>query len=501
MAGFNPSSFNNLSTSQYSTFLSGKTPEISDYAQNLKKEHLSKQSDDDFAVKQAQKWASENNSFSITSVTSNKERSSKKKAALNSFLNDVKHSELISEGRDDLRKRKQNPNERNKSHVVSTNVYVSNIPSTINTDRLRLFFEEYGHVASVKILERNSSTAVPCQNGFVAYFNHSDAQEAVDALKSGVLLDQRRLIGGWGKPLSSEHMKELKEKDVLLRKMVLGDENDVDRTSNHAKRQKRKRQQHTEDSDGNGDNGDNDEIKNLNPHKQLPIGAFLTTKDQYTLSTLLNALDLTQIKVTNTMMFCLKHSYAAPHVVDMICKDSFFLNIDQDDAVSSSSSLSSSSSSSSTSSSSSNQYQLQIPAPKQVASLYLMSDLLSNSSCLKHGASMYRSSIEENLINIMIAMRKTHSNIRGRISAGAMETRVIKVLDTWNVWGVFNTRFVEELRSLFLHGEKGNNSTTSKKSTVADVDNKEEEDLDGEAMEDEEGEEDLDGEAIDESDF
>ena len=153
-----------------------------------------------------------------------------------------------------------------------------------------------------------------------------------------------------------------------------------------------------------------------------------------------------------------------------------------------------------------------VPAPKQVSLLYLLSDLLSNSSCSKQGASMYRSSIEEKLENIMYSLRMTHAHIRGRITAGAMDGRVRRVLDAWEKWGVFTTMFVDRLRMIYSCGQsstteererekkqKGSRAAkeTSKLGGGGGREVVEEENLDGEPLAEEE-EENLDGEPLEE---
>ena len=163
------------------------------------------------------------------------------------------------------------------------------------------------------------------------------------------------------------------------------------------------------------------------------------------MSTLLQSLTLTTVSITAAMMFCFKHSYAAPSIVGMICKEGGFIetnneNTDDEEDEDEGPLLKHCPT------------KTLVPAPKQIACLYLMSDLLSNSSCSKQGASMYRSSIEELLTTIMCQLRKTHINILGRITAGAMSSRIQKVLNVWETWGVFTTRFVQELRQIFAVG-------------------------------------------------
>ena len=475
-SGFARPGLYDLNKSQYETFLTGKAPKKSLLAAKLKREDLSKQADIDIAADQAAKYASK---FGSSCGDNKRNHAMRKKEALTSFLNDVKHAELISHGQEQQQQQQQQQQQTSQT----TNIFLTNVSLEIDAHRLRLRFERYGRIASVKIFTPSKMIPVPVsQNGFVAYFERHDAEKAMDALTSnaGVQLDDRYLGGGWGKKLNAEVMQELRQKDDALRQMIMGS-NDSRASDTGG------------DGDGGGDGDENaggdDEDTELERSakrqkimafdekeeeaSRFRIGAFLTTKDQHNLSALLKALDLRKTTVTATMMFCLKHSYAATHVVNIICENSFFHRLKEQCCC------------------------RVISAPKQIAAFYLISDLLSNSSCAKQGASVYRTSIEENLVDIMTALRETHSHIRGRITAGAMEARISKVLDTWNTWGVFTTRFVEELKSMFARGTLVTSmpvatKSSNKNSTVVSMTRTE---AAGEDEEDED-EDDLDGEPL-----
>ena len=551
---FNRPSIYDLNSTQYETFVNGAKPEKSLYAEQLKREKLNKQVNEkethDAVSAAISKFSKGNNKNKSTTSNNNCnsssiDRSEKKKAALASFLKDVKHNELIKEGRNNRninhqqqirqyicydyqngrcrygryckyshedtyndnnhsnnreetstnKRRIEQSNLSTNNQTLTTNVFISNISTNVTLDQLRLTFETFGRVAKVEMMPPRENAA--CTNGFVAFFRRLDAENALSSIKSGAInINERCLSGGWGIALNPEQLVDLNKKDSLLRTIVMGDDQNEtgdnsiqgsqeippllssDKTNRPYKKYK---------------TSNASSFTSSSTMKQLPIGSFLIEKDQYQLSLLLKSLDLTARSITNAMMFCLKHSYAAPSIVKSICKEAGFVEPDdeEDDR---------------------KDFHLLTSAPKQIACLYLLSDLLSNSSCSKQGASMYRSSIEEVLLMIMLQLRLTHINIFGRITADAMKNRIYKILNVWDTWGVFTTRFVKELRQTFDVGKIIPSKTTSASAVSNDI----EEDLDGEPIEnaensknvvaveendDEEDDDDLDGEPLDDVDL
>ncbi|MFW6140680.1 MAG: RNA recognition motif domain-containing protein [Acidobacteriota bacterium] len=61
------------------------------------------------------------------------------------------------------------------------NIYVGNLPLTVNEDDLREAFEEFGQVSSVKIIT-DKHTGDSRGFGFVEMPNHSEANSAISAL-------------------------------------------------------------------------------------------------------------------------------------------------------------------------------------------------------------------------------------------------------------------------------------------------------------------------------
>ncbi|RLN87480.1 hypothetical protein BBJ28_00016565 [Nothophytophthora sp. Chile5] len=85
-----------------------------------------------------------------------------------------------------------------------------------------------------------------------------------------------------------------------------------------------------------------------------------------------------------------------------------------------------------------------------VGLLYVTSDILHNSSAAVKNASLFRTTFEECLPEIMDALRVTHKAIAGRMSANAMKEKVLNVLTAWESWSLFPPGVLVGLHATFL---------------------------------------------------
>lgn len=92
------------------------------------------------------------------------------------------------------------------------------------------------------------------------------------------------------------------------------------------------------------------------------------------------------------------------------------------------------------------------PAPGRACSLYVVSDILHNSSAPIPNASSYRSLFQSHLPTIFAALRRTHLAL-GRISGHAMKDKVSGVLRAWNQWALFPGNFIGRLEEIFEKGQ------------------------------------------------
>ncbi|KAG3002076.1 hypothetical protein PC119_g16482 [Phytophthora cactorum] len=82
--------------------------------------------------------------------------------------------------------------------------------------------------------------------------------------------------------------------------------------------------------------------------------------------------------------------------------------------------------------------------------LYVTSDVLHNSSAAVKNASLFRTTFQECLPEIMDTLRIAHKNIAGRMSANAMKEKVMNVLTAWESWSLFPPAVLVGLHATFL---------------------------------------------------
>uniref|UniRef100_K3X1G9 Uncharacterized protein n=1 Tax=Globisporangium ultimum (strain ATCC 200006 / CBS 805.95 / DAOM BR144) TaxID=431595 RepID=K3X1G9_GLOUD len=92
----------------------------------------------------------------------------------------------------------------------------------------------------------------------------------------------------------------------------------------------------------------------------------------------------------------------------------------------------------------------QASAVTLVGYLYVASDILHNSSAAVKNASLFRTTFQECLPEIVDHLRLAHKAIVGRMSANAMKERVLNVLTAWESWSLFPPMFLVGLNATFL---------------------------------------------------
>jgi len=92
------------------------------------------------------------------------------------------------------------------------------------------------------------------------------------------------------------------------------------------------------------------------------------------------------------------------------------------------------------------------PVPKKIARLFLVSDVLHNSSAAVPNASSYRSHFQGELPAIFSSLHECYKNITSRMGIETMKEQVVKVLHIWQAWSLFPLSFVLKLERILLHG-------------------------------------------------
>uniref|UniRef100_A0A1A8I4A6 U2 snRNP-associated SURP motif-containing protein n=2 Tax=Nothobranchius kuhntae TaxID=321403 RepID=A0A1A8I4A6_NOTKU len=121
--------------------------------------------------------------------------------------------------------------------------------------------------------------------------------------------------------------------------------------------------------------------------------------------------------VAEAMLFCLSHAEAAEEIVECITES---LSI------------------------------LKTPLPKKIARLYLVSDVLFNSSAKVSNASYYRKYFETKLCQIFSDLNATYKTIQGHLQSENFKQRVMSCFRAWEEWAVYPDPFLIKLQNIFL---------------------------------------------------
>uniref|UniRef100_A0A1A8MD61 U2 snRNP-associated SURP domain containing n=2 Tax=Nothobranchius pienaari TaxID=704102 RepID=A0A1A8MD61_9TELE len=121
--------------------------------------------------------------------------------------------------------------------------------------------------------------------------------------------------------------------------------------------------------------------------------------------------------VAEAMLFCLSHAEAAEEIVECVTES---LSI------------------------------LKTPLPKKIARLYLVSDVLFNSSAKVSNASYYRKYFETKLCQIFSDLNATYKTIQGHLQSENFKQRVMSCFRAWEEWAVYPDPFLIKLQNIFL---------------------------------------------------
>ncbi|XP_033884714.2 U2 snRNP-associated SURP motif-containing protein-like isoform X2 [Acipenser ruthenus] len=135
------------------------------------------------------------------------------------------------------------------------------------------------------------------------------------------------------------------------------------------------------------------------------------------LEEVLRALTPRKNDIGDAMVFCLNHAEAAEEIVECIAES---LSI------------------------------LKTPLPKKIARLYLVSDVLYNSSAKVANASYYRKYFESKLCQIFSDLNATYRSIQGHLQSEHFKQRVMSCFRAWEDWTVYPEPFLIKLQNIFL---------------------------------------------------
>uniref|UniRef100_A0A8C9SP96 U2 snRNP-associated SURP domain containing n=1 Tax=Scleropages formosus TaxID=113540 RepID=A0A8C9SP96_SCLFO len=212
-----------------------------------------------------------------------------------------------------------------------------------------------------------------------------------------------------------------------------------------------------------------DENEDSEEEEEASKKGCLKEDERDKLEELLRGLTPRKSDIADAMFFCLSHADAAEEIVECIAES---LSI------------------------------LKTPLPKKIARLYLVSDVLYNSSAKVSNASYYRKFFETKLCQIFADLHATYKTIQGHLQSENFKQRVMSCFRAWEDWAVYPDPFLIKLQNLFLGlVNLGPDQESSAPVPTDDIDGAPiiEEELDGAPLEDVDGAP-IDGAPLDDLD-
>jgi len=90
------------------------------------------------------------------------------------------------------------------------------------------------------------------------------------------------------------------------------------------------------------------------------------------------------------------------------------------------------------------------PIPTKVARLFLVSDILHNSTAPVRNAHAYRSLFQKKLSSVFESFSDALRYASGRMTAEQLKEQVLRVLRVWEAWSVYPQSFLATLQETFL---------------------------------------------------
>ncbi|KAI8583941.1 hypothetical protein K450DRAFT_220711 [Umbelopsis ramanniana AG] len=170
-------------------------------------------------------------------------------------------------------------------------------------------------------------------------------------------------------------------------------------------------------------NGEIEEIANSSDEEQrerqrghIPKGN-LGRVAKRRLEIMLRKMNFQRGKIAKAMAFAINHADAADEVIDIVCK-----SLVSDET----------------------------PLSQKIARLYLVSDILHNSSVHVTNAWKYRSGFEVKLPDVFKHFNKIYRSIQARLKAEQVRRQISNILSVWNNWIVFPEHRIAEYNSIFM---------------------------------------------------
>jgi len=195
-----------------------------------------------------------------------------------------------------------------------------------------------------------------------------------------------------------------------------------------------------------------DDLVNRTAHSEFEVvlrKGKLTNSQRDRLEDMLRELTPERSKIAEGMVWCLDHAEAAEEIVECISESLSMVHT---------------------------------PLPKKIARLFLVSDILFNSSAKVANASFYRKYFQGKLKEIFKDVNESYEKIEARLKAEQFKQKVMNCFRAWEDWAIYPNDFLINLQNIFLGlvtALKREDSQEDKEEIPPEVDGAPLEDFDG----------------------
>jgi len=148
----------------------------------------------------------------------------------------------------------------------------------------------------------------------------------------------------------------------------------------------------------------------------------LTSSHRRKFQNILRNLNLERGSILNAMVFAIEHAEAADDIITILCNSLLIETTPM--------------------------------YPTKIARLYLISDILHNSSASAPNAWKYRTGFEPHLGNIIDHFNSIWKSIDARLKAEQIRQSVLAILNTWEMWNIFTKDYINDLKERFQNDPK-----------------------------------------------
>jgi len=148
----------------------------------------------------------------------------------------------------------------------------------------------------------------------------------------------------------------------------------------------------------------------------------LTSSHRRKFQNILRNLNLERGSILNAMVFAIEHAEAADDIIAILCNSLLIKTTPM--------------------------------YPTKIARLYLISDILHNSSASAPNAWKYRTGFESHLGNIIDHFNSIWKSVDARLKAEQIRQSVLAILNTWEMWNIFAKDYIIDLKERFQNDPK-----------------------------------------------